>query len=173
MFAVPTELSDKLQWQGGVVRDAARWLGRVTWAATNDNCSGGRDSVASKAAADAVRRRRSSNNTVRPEHDKAPKQAAWRRRSQEEKTAEWASKAAEDGPAIRHQLMMSGPVVWCNVCGAFGSQRPRSGSLVSWPDAGDWHRRKGPATQAAASRLPPQGSSQVARRRASCRLVGR
>ena len=126
-YAVPQELYDKLQWQAGVVRDAARWLGRVTWAASNDNPSGGRDSVASRSAANLVRGRRAGYGAEHTGRRKLSTRhiPSGRGKSGEQRAAEWADKAAADGPAARHVLMLSGQVVWCNVCGAFGSQRGR------------------------------------------------
>ena len=64
-FAAPKELRLKLACQRQVVLEAARWFGWVTWAASNDNPSGGRDSVASRAAANLVRERRLDHSTKR------------------------------------------------------------------------------------------------------------
>ena len=124
-FAAPQAVYDKLLWQAEVVKDAARWLGRVTWAASNDNPSGGRDSVASRTAANLIRGRRSCKGAVRSEQDRAPSRTAKSRRdlTGQQRVDEWTSRVEAEGSAARHLLMMSGPVVWCNVCGAFGSQR--------------------------------------------------
>ena len=126
-FAVSRQQRDKLREQDKVVTEAARWLGWATWAATHDNDSGGRDSVASRAAAEAVRRRRSNHDTAKSRRGREAGRGPSLREDQsvQQRAAAWTEAAAARGPAVRHQLMISGQVVWCNVCGTFGSQRGR------------------------------------------------
>ena len=83
--------------------------------------------MASRAAAEAVRRRRSNHDTARSRRDRGAGRGPRHRRDQSEqqKAEAWTEAAAAHGQAVRHQLMISGHVVWCNVCGAFGSQRGR------------------------------------------------
>ena len=113
-----------------VVLEAARWLGQVTWAATNFGKPAMRDSEASKARADELRRKRIKASKTRKKKPRQAKQL----RSSIDRTATWTEKAQlmadvdieAGGKALRkHVLMKSSDVIWCCVCGSFGTLRGR------------------------------------------------
>ena len=95
-YATTDALRDKLRRQAEVVAQAARWLGWVTWASSNDNTTGGRDSVASRSAANLVRNRRLNLTTrhtrTRPK-TAAPKAALRRDQSDVQKANSWSCRA--------------------------------------------------------------------------------
>ena len=47
------------------------------------------------------------------------------RHTAEQQASEWTNKANSSAYMAGHQLMKSGDVIWCNICGYFGTQRGR------------------------------------------------
>ena len=130
-FATPDELRCNLQRHNDTVKDAARWIGHATWAATNANSAGCRDSEASRAA--AIRCRRLNHPTQRSKPANKPQRSQAHRLSTlptAQKAQHWSSKALYNADVherkfVKHNLMRSGDVIWCNTCGSFGALRGR------------------------------------------------
>ena len=130
-YATTEELRTDLHRHNMIVKDTARWIGHATWAANNHNPAGRRDSDASRAA--AIRCRKLNHPTRHSRHsNRAPRNNAKHTGTlpTAEKAQVWAQKArsnaaADDQTFVRHNLMRSGNVIWCNTCGSFGALRGR------------------------------------------------
>ena len=131
VYSVSAKTRLKLLAHNQVVRQTAQWLGQVTYAATNFGSPSTRDSEASRAQAEAHRRsKRRSTWKLRPKrpllrqqpHNSAMRAQAWTQKAKE--TA--GGPLHSDSFTHRdHKLMMSDNVVWCCVCGSFGTLRGR------------------------------------------------
>ena len=137
-FAVNPEVLEDLEAYAVAVRQAYGWLGHVTYMANHRPPPVRRDSEASRAAANLGRAVRGTTPRLRPPR-RGVTVANGTRAASSARSQRWARRAAtstsaaagalrsnEDkgaGVLLRaHQLMRSGTVTWCRVCGAYAER---------------------------------------------------
>ena len=123
VYALSREVILDVQHKARVVQETAKWLGHATWLATHGEPPAPRDSEASRATAMLAK---ASQFTSGPADSNAGKKrsdplARARDKTVQERVARWTRRAATTRTERPHQLMMSGNIVWCNICGAYAA----------------------------------------------------